>query len=59
MGVISSYNGGDKYRFDIIHKLNNYKHVDMGGSCENNQNGKVKDKIKPPPDHKFFYRYGK
>ena len=53
MGVISSYNGGDKYRFDIIHKLNNYKHVDMGGSCENNQNGKVKDKIKFLSDYKF------
>ena len=46
-------NCGATFRLDFIHKLNNYKIVDLGGSCENNLGGKVKDKIKFLSDYKF------
>lgn len=50
-GVIS--NCFAPFRNIFINKLNNYKKIDMGGSCKNTIGGKVKDKINFLMNYKF------
>ena len=44
-----------KFRLNFIHKLSKYKKVDMGGKCQNNINGSVKNKIKFLSNYKFSF----
>ena len=42
-----------EFRINFIRKLSEYKKVDMGGKCQNNLNGNVKNKIKFLSNYKF------
>ena len=42
-----------EFRIDFIKKLSEYKKVDMGGKCQNNINGNVKNKIEFLSNYKF------
>ena len=42
-----------KFRIDFIKLLSEYKKVDMGGKCQNNLNGNVKNKIDFLSNYKF------
>ena len=44
-----------KFRLNFINKLNHYKKVDMGGNCNNNVHGKIKNKIKFLSEYKFSF----
>ena len=41
------------FRLNFIERLNNYKKIDMGGKCQNNVNGRVKNKIEFLSNYKF------
>ena len=46
-------NCASKFRLNFIKKLNKYKKIDMGGKCNNNIGGKVKNKIEFLTGYKF------
>jgi hypothetical protein len=46
-------NPGVKFRHDFFNKLSKYKHIDSGGSCLNNVNGKIINKIDFISNYKF------
>jgi hypothetical protein len=51
--VISNSRNFTSFRMKFIKKLNEYKHVDMGGTYLNNVGGKVKNKIQFLSSYKF------
>ena len=42
-----------EFRMDFIKKLSEYKKVDMGGKCQNNLNGNIKNKVDFLSNYKF------
>ena len=53
IAVISNKRNYTYFRLNFIHKLNNYKKIDMGGRAFNNIGKLVKDKIEFLSDYKF------
>ena len=51
--VISNIHHTNGFRQNFIKELNKYKRIDMGGLCNNNIGGRVKDKIKFLSSYKF------